>query len=1474
MKKLLSVILCVAVILSCTLCIPVTGASAAVGAVTTATLQQSDLLNGLMEKYTSFVVVKHKQLGGSHYAYTNGVTDTYDANSPTGEEVNFAPGSQMVLVELEKSGSSVKKTETVLLESSSGVIRDPDVSEDGTKVLFSWKKEARTDDYHLYEYDLITGETKQLTFGLGAADTEPKYLPNGNIVFSSTRCVQTVDCWKTPVSNLYICGPNGEDIVRVGYDQVHTTYPTVTDDGRVLYTRWDYNDRNQMYVQALFQMFPDGTNQTEVFGNDSNFPTTLLHTRQIEGTTDKYISIASGHHTLQAGKLVTIDTSVGRNDADAVTLMFPDGQHSKAESVDGYGQNGTLYKYPYSVSEDTFLVSCAPGGWESNKSNTHFNIYIMNTKGEKVELVSGSNIPASQIVPVATRTLFERASMVNYGSDTGTYYIGNIYEGDGLKGIEVGAAKYLRVVALDYRAYAIGDTTASGWGSSNQYTPVSTGNGAWDVKRVLGVVPIEEDGSVLFTVPSETPIYFQVLDENGYAIQSMRSWSTLMPGETFSCVGCHEDKNTVPPASATTTMAMAKGVQELQPDLWQTGEGYENYDPYEDSKGFSYLEEIQPIFDQSCVECHNNLGDSYDAVNANSMAGSDTSDAADSGDETVDIFDKGSTWQYLKSSNSNAAPSNWNTVDFNGNWATGQAPFGDREGYKTSWTGGDTWIWIRKTFEITDAASFKTATAVLNTWFDDNPEYYLNGNLIYDPDDWVDAFTTVKLQGVGKYLVEGTNVLAIKIRNTTGGRQIDTSLSFIKSNLETRTIFTRQSDNWQYVIDNEPSGDWTSLDYNASSWQTGKGGFGDGGGANTLWRGETTDIWLRKEFSLSAANQAELSKMKLILDMYYDQNPVVYLNGEVIFSANDWNGGYKEYKLSLDYSKYLKAGKNVLAIHAQNRGGGLFIDTGLLAEEFSGTPFSLQSKLMGSNRMGRAFPISYLVLTGSTASGNCWVGRSSNAYTDWISSMSQCEMLEPYQYGAANSRLMEVLKKGHNGVKLTDAQLRKIAAWIDLAVPYAGSYDETNVWNTNAQRWADEFQNKRDYYTTLNSQARKARAMGGAVVAGDIDITFKSGNNTYSETYVDSGVVKLEVPAKYTAGNTLTVKLPEGEKYLGLALDSHMGEAIIYCPTGEYTFTVPSDLQPYPNNFKNMASHTITARIVGSDELNERHNLAKNPYDLTDLTGNMTVTGYPHATTDSNCRNDGQFIVRNAIDGFTANEGHGGFPVQSWGPDLGSHWMRVDFGREVYADEVKIYIRADFPHDTYFSSGTLQFSDGTKMDITFEKTSEGMSFTFDPIKTSYIELNNLKVVDVNGDDWAGITEFEVYGTEEEVIEDTCIWTQNAEKKIMSGMAVGTTIEAFKAGFSKPVKVYQNGREVTSGVVGTGMTVEYNGITYRTGIKGDLDGNGAVNVSDIMTLKGLIMNGKWNDLQFFVGKFGTGDNLTVSDMLSIKSIIMG
>ena len=291
--------------------------------VTVSYLPASDLLYDLMEEATLFIVAQHKALGGSHYAYTEGLYEDSTGDAAVYPESVFHPGSRLVMFKLEAVGDQVKKTEKVILTSTSGCIRDPDVSADGTKCLFSWKK-SNSDDFHIYEMELTSGnyEYKQLTFGSGVADFECLYLPNGEIMFSSSRTVQTVDCWKTPVSNLYKMGADGSNIVRLGYDQVHTTYPTLTEDGRVIYTRWDYNDRTQMYIQAMFQMNPDGTNQTELYGNNSNFPTTLIHTRQIVGEVSKYVSIATGHHTLQAGKLCVVDVSENRDGADSVTFPF------------------------------------------------------------------------------------------------------------------------------------------------------------------------------------------------------------------------------------------------------------------------------------------------------------------------------------------------------------------------------------------------------------------------------------------------------------------------------------------------------------------------------------------------------------------------------------------------------------------------------------------------------------------------------------------------------------------------------------------------------------------------------------------------------------------------------------------------------------------------------------------------------------------------------------------------------------------------------------------------------------------------------------------------------------------------------------------------------------------------------------------------------------------------------------------------
>jgi hypothetical protein len=160
-----------------------------------------------------------------------------------------------------------------------------------------------------------------------------------------------------------------------------------------------------------------------------------------------------------------------------------------------------------------------------------------------------------------------------------------------LGGVPPGTIRRLRVIALDFRPAAVGTNHNRGEGGNARVcTPVSI-SGAWDVKRVLGNATVYADGSAAFKAPARTALYFQALNEKGYAVQSMRSWATLMPGETYSCIGCHDNKN----ASATTgkrrSMALAAGPQELAPFFGP-------------ARGFSFLSEVQPIFDEHCVSCH------------------------------------------------------------------------------------------------------------------------------------------------------------------------------------------------------------------------------------------------------------------------------------------------------------------------------------------------------------------------------------------------------------------------------------------------------------------------------------------------------------------------------------------------------------------------------------------------------------------------------------------------------------------------------------------------------------------------------------------------------------------------------------------------------------------------------------------------------------------------------------------------------
>jgi len=539
-------------------------------------------LKSFLAKAPRLVFTRHFNLGGSHYAYTEALSDAQ-------QERNFIPGSELCLLEFDGTRGRV----TTLVKDEKGVIRDPAVSWDGSRILFSWKKDDRLDDYHLYEMEVATRAVRQITAGLGFADYEGAYLPDGDIVFNSTRCVQTVDCWWTEVSNLYTCDKDGRYLRRLSFDQVHVNYPQVLEDGRVTYTRWEYNDRGQIFVQSLFQMMPDGTGQTEFYGNNSWFPTSLLHARGIPGTR-KVVAIASGHHSGQAGKLCVVDPDKGRQENDGVQLIAPV-RDTPAVRVDAYGQDGPLWMYPWALNEREFLVTFSPVNEPCKKAGRggRFSIYYMAIDGRRELLAASPDESCCQSVPLAAREVpHVRPSLVDYRKKEGTYYMQNVYEGPGLKGIPKGTAKALRVVALDYRVAGIGYNENNGAaGGALVSTPVSIGNGCWDPKRVLGTTPILADGSAMFTVPARTPVYFQVLDASNQVVQTMRSWSTLQPGETFACVGCHENKNSAPPAELDKTVAFAKGPQSLTPvgDL---------------AEGFSFPRHIQPILDANCIKCH------------------------------------------------------------------------------------------------------------------------------------------------------------------------------------------------------------------------------------------------------------------------------------------------------------------------------------------------------------------------------------------------------------------------------------------------------------------------------------------------------------------------------------------------------------------------------------------------------------------------------------------------------------------------------------------------------------------------------------------------------------------------------------------------------------------------------------------------------------------------------------------------------
>lgn len=403
------------------------------------------------------------------------------------------------------------------------------------------------------------------------------YLPDGGIMFSSTAAFSGVPCVRgsAHVSNLYRLDAAGR-IRRLTFDQDHNWCPTVMNDGRVMYLRWEYADIPHYVSRILFRMNPDGTNQAELYGSNSYWPNSMFYARPIPGDPSRFVAVVSGHHdTRRMGELVLFDPARGRFEANGVVQRIPGrGQPVKPVIRDRLvSDSWPKFLHPWPLSARYFIVSCQPS------PTANWGIYLVDTF-DNLQLIK--EIPGQALLePIPLRKTPVPAAIpdkVNLESKEATVSITDIYAGPGLAGVPRGSVKRLRLFTYQF-AYQ---------GMGGQVDRVGL-DGPWDVKRILGTVPVEPDGSACFKVPANTPISIQPLDQDGRALQLMRSWMTAMPGEFVSCAGCHEQQNAGQPVRKAA--APKRPPSELVP--W-----------YGPPRGFSFRREVQPVLDRYCVACH------------------------------------------------------------------------------------------------------------------------------------------------------------------------------------------------------------------------------------------------------------------------------------------------------------------------------------------------------------------------------------------------------------------------------------------------------------------------------------------------------------------------------------------------------------------------------------------------------------------------------------------------------------------------------------------------------------------------------------------------------------------------------------------------------------------------------------------------------------------------------------------------------
>lgn len=458
-------------------------------------------------------------------------------------------------------------------------ITDLDLHFDGERVMFSSIGEQG--NWRIFEICSDGTGLHQVTPDDGAdvGHFDSCYLPDGRIMFDSTATFVGLPCENggRAMACLYQYDPSSGIVRQLAFEQDSDWCPTVLNNGRVLYLRWEYADLPHSNSRILMHMNPDGTGQMAYYASNSYFPNAFFFARPIPNHPTKVVGIAGGHHGIsRSGRMLIVDPSAGRFEADGVVHEIPYlGKKVKPlvrdRLIDGVWPQ---FLHPFPLSEKYFLVSMKAD------QNSLWGIYLVDVFDNVILIkeVEGSALldPIPLVKTAAPPVIPDR---IDLNSKEATVNLVDIYQGPGLEGIPRGAVKKLRIFSYYFSPRGVGGLL----GTIGM-------DGPWDIKRVHGTVPVEADGSAFFKIPANTPISVQPLDSEGKALQLMRSWFVGMPGENVSCVGCHDDQNTA--SVVKPTIASRREPSDIDP--W--------YGPV---RGFGFHCEVQPVLDELCIGCHN-----------------------------------------------------------------------------------------------------------------------------------------------------------------------------------------------------------------------------------------------------------------------------------------------------------------------------------------------------------------------------------------------------------------------------------------------------------------------------------------------------------------------------------------------------------------------------------------------------------------------------------------------------------------------------------------------------------------------------------------------------------------------------------------------------------------------------------------------------------------------------------------------------